>query len=262
MSREIGRLPSDRLAVTMRIRGAAKKLLNSLLSPSGLALASRAVIPSWDRFVAQLAAHQLTPRTVFDIGVAYGTPWLYSAFPRAQYFLIDPTRESLAFMTEWSKRLDAEVLNFALGDAEGTHMVDVRPDIGGASLLKEVGPSRTASRYPVRVSRFDSVIGRFDLPALCKIDVQGYELPVLRGMGERLAEMDVIVLETSLIATVVDGAEIAEVVGMMAASGFALYDIVGVNRRPLDQALSQVDAVFVRHDSLLRRDRRWSNGPE
>jgi hypothetical protein len=81
---------------------------------------------------------------------------------------------------------------------------------------------------------------------------------VLRGMGERLKEIDCLIVETSLIATVHDGPEFAEVAGFMNNAGFVLFDIVAVNRRPLDLALAQMDAVFVPETSPLRRDHRWT----
>jgi hypothetical protein len=37
-------------------------------------------------------------KTIFHIGVADGTPWLYETFPDAKSHLIDPTRESLPHM--------------------------------------------------------------------------------------------------------------------------------------------------------------------
>ena len=47
----------------------------------------------------------------------------------------------------------------------------------------------------------------------------------------------------------------------MRDSGFVLFDIIGVLRRPLDRAMTQIDAVFVPENSPLRQDRRW-NVPE
>jgi hypothetical protein len=41
-------------------------------------------------------------------------------------------------------------------------------------------------------------------------------------------------------------------------AGFVLCDIVAVNRRPLDLALAQMDAVFVPETSPVRRDHRWA----
>jgi hypothetical protein len=48
----------------------------------------------------------------------------------------------------------------------------------------------------------------------------------------------------------------------MKASNFVLFDITGVVRRPLDQALAQIDAVLVPLDSPLRRDHRWNSNTQ
>lgn len=242
----------------MKVLANGKRLVNAVLARWGHAVANTGVVPSFDRLAVLIDRHGLTPRTVFDVGVAHGTPWLYAAYPKAKYFLIDPTFESLPHMRSWAERLDAEVINVALGETDGTVEIDVRDDIGGSSLFQEIGPYWSAGRYRVPVRRFDGLIDRFEPPALCKIDVQGAEVMVLRGMGERLKEMDVVIIETSLIATVRDGPEVVDVIGIMSEAGFVLYDIVGVVRRPLDKALAQIDAVFVPWDSVLRRDRRWT----
>ena len=81
---------------------------------------------------------------------------------------------------------------------------------------------------------------------------------VFEGMGSRLKDLDVVIVETSLIATLKNGPEFADVVALMNASNLVLFDITGVTRRPLDQALAQIDAVFVPSDSPLRRDHRWT----
>jgi FkbM family methyltransferase len=73
-------------------------LVNRLLEPLDHTVAHSSTVPSFDRFVQLLDRAGLTPQTVIDIGVAYGTPWLYAAFPAAKYHLVDPTRESLPHM--------------------------------------------------------------------------------------------------------------------------------------------------------------------
>ncbi len=92
-----------------RVLASAKQLINQGLQPLGHVIAHEPCVPSWRRFFATLRANGLTPQTVFDIGVAQGTPWLYDAFPDAFYYLVDPTRESLPHMQRWAQRLRAEV---------------------------------------------------------------------------------------------------------------------------------------------------------
>ena len=79
---------------------------------------------------------------------------------------------------------------------------------------------------------------------------------VLEGVESRLQDIDVAVVETSLIATRRNGPEFANVVAIMKASNFVLFDITGVVRRPLDQALAQIDAIWTPPKTPVRRTRR------
>ena len=54
------------------------------------------------------------------------------------------------------------------------------------------------------------------------------------------------------------GAEVRDVVSFLGDHGFVLADIVGLRRRPLDDATAQLDLLFVPHDKSLRMDRRWA----
>ena len=246
----------------MSVLGTAKRFTNRALSRIGHRIDFDAIIPQTRHLVTRIARAGLTPATVFDIGVADGTPWIYEAWPNAKYFLFDPTRESLPRMHELAKTLNAEVFNIALGDETKPVRLNVRPDHSGSSLYAEIGRVVISAKHQVQMRRFDELVpAGFTRPALVKIDVQGAELLVLSGMKQRLPDIDFIIVETSLIATLRGGPEFAEVVALMRDNGFVLFEIVGILRRPLDQAVAQIDAVFVPKNSPLRQDRRWA-GPE
>jgi FkbM family methyltransferase len=236
----------------------SKRAINRALALVGHRIDYDSIIPRFNRLASTINRLGLRPRTIFDVGVAAGTPWLYDAYPEAKYFLIDPTPQSLALMHDLSQRLNAEVLNVALGNSEGTARIKIRADHSGSSLFEEVGNAEILKELKVPVRRFDSVIKEFERPALLKVDVQGAEIMVLEGIGSRFRDLDVAIVETSLIATLKCAPEFADVVALMKASNFVLFDIIGVVRRPLDQALAQIDAVFVPSDSPLRRDHRWT----
>lgn len=213
--------------------------------------------PSWRIAAAVLKRRGFQPRTVFDIGVAFGTFDLYREFPDAFYYLVDPTQESLRYMHQLSRQLECKVFNVALADHDGQLEIEVRADILGSTFFEEVGPRAMLRRETVAVRRFDTLVGAFERPALAKIDVQGSELTVLKGMGERIHEVDAIVVETSTLATIKGGPEFYNVIAYLKSRGFVVFDIVGTGRRPLDGALAQLDVLFVPDDSPLRADRRW-----
>jgi FkbM family methyltransferase len=236
-----------------------KTALRPLAPAARQLLPWRAETPSWEKSFAVLRRYGLQPATVFDIGVAYGTYELYRAFPNAFYHLIDPTFESLHHMRELGRRrLHCEIHSVALGNCEGEVMIEIRPDIQGATLLEDFTPREILRHDRVPMRRFDSLFGQIARPALAKIDVQGAELMVLEGMSGRMDSLDALVVETSTIASVKGGAEVHDVVRFMHGHGFVLSDVVGLTRRPLDSATAQLDLLFLRDDAGPRRDRRWA----
>ncbi|MBX7435576.1 FkbM family methyltransferase [Mycobacterium sp. Y57] len=241
------------------IKARLKAEINRMVAPLGLQVLRLSQSPRPESLFNLLERHKIAPRTVFDIGVAEGTPWLYHAYPNAHYHLIDPTRESMPFMQQWAKHLDAEVHNCAMGDADTQQTIFVRKSIDESTLYEEIGKADVREKYEVPVRRFDSLIADFESPALAKIDVQGAEIAVIRGMGDRIHEIDVFIIETSTIATIKSGPELSELLSLMHDKDYVVFDIVGLRRRPLDGALAQMDVVFVRSDSSLRADRRWAS---
>jgi hypothetical protein len=105
--------------------------------------------------------------------------------------------------------------------------------------------------------RFYELVTSFARPSLMKIDGQGAELMVLRhgraAKRDRLPNRrDKCDRHGAQWARIHRGCRIYE------RSRLVLFDIVAVNRRPLDLALAQMDAVFVPETSPLRRDHRWA----
>jgi FkbM family methyltransferase len=242
----------------MRFVRRARDSVNGVLRLVGQQIVPTRKVASPAIFFDLLRRHGLAPRTVFDIGVAAGTPWLYAAFPDARFVLVDPSRESLPHMRRWAERLDAQVLNLALGAEETTMRLRVGENIERASLHEEAEPLGIVAEYDVRVRRLDTVIDDFERPALCKIDAQGGEIEVLRGMGRHLTAIDAFIIETSLLAPFHDSPELLDLVRLMDEQGYVLHDIVGTYRRQLDLALAQIDAAFVPRGSPLRCERRWA----
>lgn len=237
-------------------------MLRRSLGLVGLTIANVDRLTGWDWGFSLLRRYGLSPQTVFDIGVAEGTPELYAAFPDAHFHLFDPTRESLPHMQQVANRLEVTIHNVALGEVAGECDIAVRQEIGGSSLFKEIGEAEIRARYIVPRKRFDALVPTgFQRPALAKIDVQGAELEVLRGMGTRIDDLDAVLIETSLIATVEDGPEFRDVFQFFDDRGWVLADVLGLNRRPLDKALAQIDALFIPAGSPVRADRRWRDGP-
>jgi FkbM family methyltransferase len=201
------------------------------------------------------------PRTVIDVGVAYGTPELYKQFPDASHLLIEPLREYESVLQEISRRVRAEYIIAAAGPRAGSVTLNVHDDLSGSSTLKETEAADVDGEpRQVPTIRVDAVCKEKQLegPFLLKVDVQGAELSVLEGASEILDQTEVVILEVSLFRFYEGGPQFSETVAQMKTLGYVVYDIFGGHYRPLDNALAQVDLVFVKERGAFRRSHVFS----
>lgn len=206
-----------------------------------------------------MAAAGLAPATVVDVGAAHGTPGLYETFPHAHHLLVEPLEEFSAAVHRIARSLDrADVFIGTAGAVAGEVSLNVHPDLVGSSLFKEDEDSDVnGSERLVKQTTLDLLRSRHGLngPFFLKIDTQGAELEVLKGAeASVLPETEAVVLEASLFNFFVGGPAFMEVCDYLRSRDLVPYDFVDPQYRPLDGALSQIDVVFVREDSHLRRD--------
>jgi hypothetical protein len=96
------------------------------------------------------------------------------------------------------------------------------------------------------------------VPDFLKIDVQGYELEVLKGAEALLPSIEVVFTEVNHIEIYRGAPLAAEIIAWLGDRGYALHDICNFMPRPRDGALWQTDMIFVRASSRLRSSRDWS----
>ena len=242
------------------ILSAGLRITNRALALVGLRLQHLpAPTRSFDDFLALVAKQGMSIATVVDVGVAHGTPPLYRAFPNARFVLVEPVVENKAMLQRAMASLNHEIVWAAAGAANGQAVINVHDDLSGSSLLRQAeGAAADGTPRTIPVVRLDSILREPPArPCLVKIDTQGTELEVVDGLGDRLRDVDVFIVETSMFKFRDGAAEIADVVIRFKELGFVIYDILEGHMRSLDGALAQVDLVFVPADSALRRDARF-----
>jgi FkbM family methyltransferase len=220
---------------------------------------------SMDGVLGRLQPLGLGPRTIIDVGAAYGdfSRLCASYFPAARLLMFEPLAEYKPYLDRVVEAFpQASVRTAAAGSQAGRRSINVHPDFVGSSFLletEEQGDVNGVAR-DIAVTTIDRETASLELssPVLLKVDVQGAELEVLAGASKTLPRCDVVILETTLFNTFADGPLLHDVVTFMAARGFCVYDITGNLYRPLDGALMQVDVVFVPRGSVLRRHHAYA----
>lgn len=235
-----------------------KTVILKILNRLGLELKKKDSRRSLIGALQQLKQAGLSPNTVIDVGAAYGTFDLecHKLFPSAKYLLIEPLEEYKPFLDMVTRSIpNAEVILAAAAPESGEIMINVHPDLVGSSLYLEQEDSNVngVPRSVPTVSLDHLVTGKLKPPFLIKIDVQGAELDVLSGAKDILERTDGIILEVSLFEFFKEGPQFGDVVAFMKSKGFVVYDIFGFAYRPLDNALCQVDVLFVQEEGFLRK---------
>jgi FkbM family methyltransferase len=129
--------------------------------------------------------------TVIDIGAHYGAYTVcMSALvgPEGRVLAVEPADHALSVLRRNIEINDADnvtVLATALGDTPATALLHMHGDLSRASLNQfEEGDTGAQS---VTVARLDDLVPKGPV-AFIKIDIEGYELPALRGATRVLSE--------------------------------------------------------------------------
>jgi len=249
-------------ALPSRIRRSlASSAVRSLERTRDFAVHDWLSISSLNRSLAQLASAGWHARHVIDVGAHEGdwTLSLLSAFPGAHCLMVEALphkREHLARICRLHRNCRMAIV--LLGSEEQPSVMFNVAETG-SSLLPDAGDS-TSEQLALAMTTLDTLVNEQAYPSvdLLKIDVQGAELLVLQGATHTLSTTEIVLLELSLQQLYATAPLAAEVIAFMDRSGFKLYDVCSLIRRPRDHALAQIDAMFVRHDSPLGQHISWT----
>jgi FkbM family methyltransferase len=218
--------------------------------------------------LAQARQIGLNPRSVVDVGAAYGSfiRECRQVFPRAAYVLVEPLKEYEGFLkSEVGSLHRGEYVLAAASRESGQMKINVHGDLVGSSFYLEAeGSLVNGFERQVPTVTLDSLLeeGRIQAPVLLKIDVQGAELDVLSGGEKMLNSTEYALIEVSLFEFFRGGPQFYDVIEFMMGRGFVTYDMSGCQYRPLDNALSQVDVSFVKKGGLFRKHHQYATAEQ
>ena len=214
-----------------------------------------------------------SPAAIIDVGAHTGM-WarsIHRLFPKVPVLMIEASPDKDGPLAETARELAgfADYRIALLGATSGaqvpfhTVQTGVGSGTGSSVFCEKTGFKKNT--VMLNTVTLDEVLASSTLrgPYLLKLDVQGYELEVLRGAQHVLAGTEAVLTEVSLVEYN-EGAPLAvEVITELSRNGFVLYDVCSQTRRQTDDTLFQMDMIFARADSALRAQRRfWNHEPE
>lgn len=203
-----------------------------------------------------------TPTGILDVGAHEGafSRGAREIFTEASILMIDALAEQRPALADLCRELgNADYLIAMLGDRDTEAAsffvvnTELRPDLvkTGSSKYRENSNFPMEERELPQRTLGSIVAARGVSFQLLKLDVQGAELDVIRGLGSHLSNVEVILMEMSLVEYNKGAPLIDVILSELRQVGFVLYDIVEEHRY-VDGPLLQIDGIFVRPTSRFR----------
>jgi FkbM family methyltransferase len=193
-------------------------------------------------------------RTVIDVGANRGQFALVARqrWPAARLICFEPLPEPAAVLRRLlGENERIEIVEAAVGAEPGAATIHVSQSDDSSSLLAMTthqsatfpGTQEVATMEVTTTSLDRHLAEGIERPALLKLDVQGFELEVLRGAGRALSGIDFVLVECSFQEFYAGQATADAVVRFLHEQGFS---ITAATAPTIDRhgALLQVDFIF------------------
>ncbi len=196
------------------------------------------------------------PQVIYDIGANVGT-WTLLAkalFPSAEIHAFEPLPQHVEqFRLKTIALPDVHLHEIGLGATTSEMSMRITDFSDASSLLPLTDVGRRQwdleqiDEFPIRVERLDCWISENAqrMPDLIKLDVQGFELEVLKGAVDALLNARAVILEASFQNFYEGQCRVDQLVTALADSGLHLHAIG--HGTAIGRPLIQSDLLFVRH---------------
>jgi len=240
------------------LRSHLQRAINRLLAPAGLHLARRDRIFDLEGLLARACLRGVKPGTVIDIGASDGI-WSLRArrhFPDARFLLFEPLSERRPALEALRARHGFEYVAAVAGAQPGVTAFSVDPALDGSGVAAPGDPS--AREVPVET--IDAAVSSRGLagPYLLKLDTHGYEIPVLTGASNVLAQTNLLIIEAYNFTLTPGCLRFHELCAWLEARGFRCCDLADPMRRPGDGVFWQMDLAFAPAVSPIFSSNRYA----
>ena len=212
--------------------------------------------------IKEMRKRGFSPKTVVDVGAYTGgwTSTVINYFPNARFIMCEaqPDKEPCLEKVKNKYPNQVDYHMGLLGSTEKESVPYFLMETGSSVLEENTDYDRELTQLPMHT--LDNIIDSDTLqqPCFLKLDVQGYEIEVLKGAKTLLSKVDIILLEVSILEYNKGAPLIAEILHFMNNAGFSTFDITDLKRTSDEHALFQADIFFCRHEHPFRTIKTFS----
>ncbi len=192
--------------------------------------------------------------------VGQATEHLRKCFPKAPIHAFEPVSEAFEQLAQRAATLGVRPHHLALGDTEHEAEIRVNRNLWTCSLL-DASPRghefhddwcQTVRTERIRVVRLDDWARRegVDRVSFLKLDLQGFELPALRGAGKLLDTVQAIYCEAQIVPEYTGASTFSQIDTFLNTRGFTLYQITDLCLKGAHSEPSCCDGLWLRQDIL------------
>ncbi len=225
-------------------------------------LTRRLGVPEIPLALERLSQAGFKPTQIFDVGAYKGefAQYCFEVWPNAKVACFEAQEDQVVQLKQLSNQnSNLQVFPILIGSKIKEKVALHKAETASSVLCEQI-----EQNFPVtfhQMQTVDKIVQenfRDYPPDFLKIDVQGYELEVLKGAEKSLDKIQVILAEVNLLDIHKNVPLLSDIVTWLNDRDWVAYDICGLTRRPLDQALWQADFIFVPRNSSLRSDKHWT----
>lgn len=216
-------------------------------------------------FLEDVKYRGFKPDGIIDVGANRGdwTKLALSIFPNSSFIMIEPQDEMEELLNNISvEHKNISYIKAGAGSKNGELIQTIYDDLSGSTFLPKADEKliRIGKQRLTQVLMLDTIIADYSgfNPDIIKIDVQGFELEVLKGANSIFSKTELFIIETSLYRFRDNMPVSREIIEFMNACGYEIYDITEYLRRPYDSALGQIDVAFAKASGFLRKSSKWN----
>jgi FkbM family methyltransferase len=200
----------------------------------------------------------LNIKTVIDVGAYLGSFAfaMRMMLPKVQLYCFDPLAENIALVNDnLGKWGQLETFQTALGDKRGEVEFNLN-DFRASSSILEMDPFHRKTfpetthvcKVKVPIALLDDFLPKMKMKKsiLLKVDVQGFELNVLKGGIKLLSQIDYLLLEVTYQTLYKGQPLFGDIYKFLNSHGFEFAGNLDSLTSPENSAILQSDAFFIR----------------